>query len=40
MRAALALLILAALTGCTTPADPRDPDIWRPTAPVTYPLPQ
>lgn len=40
--AALAALLFA---GCTSapsqaPRDPRDPDVWRPTAPAVYPLPR
>lgn len=38
-RLALALLWLT-LAGCTTPArhDPRDPDVYRPQNPITYPV--
>ena len=38
------LLALVALhfSGCANPpkADPRDPAIWRPTAPINYPVPK
>ena len=35
------VLIGVLLFGCAAPAhDPRDPEIWRPTTPAAYPLPQ
>jgi hypothetical protein len=39
-RIVLALLWLA-VAGCTTPArDQRDPGVWRPRNPTTYPIPR
>lgn len=46
MRLAAFLLIVAAVvalhlcTGCATRLDPRDPEIWRPSSPASYPLPE
>jgi hypothetical protein len=40
--AGLLFLILGALaSGCATPArDSRDPEVWRPAKPASYPLPR
>lgn len=40
MRRLLILLLVAALAGCASRVDPRDPEIWRPTTPAVYPLPE
>lgn len=37
--AALVAVVVLALGGCRT-ADPRDPDVWRPRATITYPEPR
>ncbi len=37
---ALAFILINALAGCASRVDPRDPEIWRPTTPAVYPLPE
>lgn len=38
----LVLVVVLHFTGCSTAPvrDPRDPEIWRPSAPARYPLPR
>jgi apolipoprotein N-acyltransferase len=40
--AVMVFAVLVHFTGCATPPahDPRDPEVWRPTAPARYPLPR
>ena len=40
--AVMVVVVLLHFTGCSTaPArDPRDPEVWHPTAPARYPLPR
>jgi hypothetical protein len=40
MRLAFLLVIVAALSGCVSRLDPRDPEIWRPSPSTSYPLPE
>lgn len=42
LHALVAVCLLAALAGCaTTPApSPADPSVYRPHAPITYPIPR